>query len=172
MKRLIAGVAAALLAMGIIASVASATHSNGEGPDKDFAVGTLKGPVATPFGNFPGQQHIDAMSGPQGGGGAQGHFYVSIFGTPFGDVHFSGDILCLTVVGNSDVNRALVTDSDTPLLPPGSGLLGRHIDNGEGADDPPDRALGIINPPSNVCPFIPLPTLPQVQGNITIHDGI
>jgi hypothetical protein len=180
MRKFVGLLAIACLALGLMTATASATHSNGEGPDKDFNTGSVKGPLATPFGTFPSQSHIDASTGPQGQGGTQGHWFTTVFGPPVlgGTVTFGGDVLCLvaqSIAGtNSAVWRGLVTFSETPLVPPGYGIIARNVDNGEGANDPPDAGGGALtgfNPPST-CPAVAIPVLPIEQGNYVVHDGI
>ena len=59
MKRLIGGsLVLALIAFAAMTGVASATHSNGQGPDKDFADGEAFAPIATPFGVFPDRKSV------------------------------------------------------------------------------------------------------------------
>src|SRR5919198_2840808 len=132
MRKLVGLLAIACLALGLMASTASATHSNGEGPDKDFNTGSVKGPLATPFGTFPSQSHIDAQTGPQGQGGTTGHWWTTVFGPAVlgGTVTFGGDVLCLNAANHSAVWRGLVTFSETPLVPPGYGIIARNVDNG------------------------------------------
>jgi hypothetical protein len=185
MKRLLGSLAVAVLALGVMASVSSATHSNGEGPDKDFAYGTAKLFIDLPLGlgTHYSQQHVDGMSGPQGGGGAQGHFFTNIYDFPApgqtGSV--SGDIVCLDAVQNSDVNRGVITDDNQGGGFVGAGIIGQQIDNGEpGFDDPPpDMSGGSFTPPpppNVVCPpgnaNLGLSLRPVLQGNYIVHDGI
>ena len=190
MRRLVVTLVTALLALGTVASVASATHSNGEGPDKDFTNGTTKGTTATPFGTFPSMGHINATTDPQSplcaNNGTCGNFSLKLFtppsvSNPTGEVDASGDVTCLNAINHQSVFGAVITShtGDFFLFPSGSlvgfRILARNIDNGEGANDPPDQSGGTLVPPGpafTVCPFIPFPTTPQPQGNVTVHDGI
>ena len=58
---------------------------------------------------------------------------------------------------------------------PGMGVLTRHIDNGQGANDPPDRAVGFPTPPPGPvvnCPSTEITTFPITSGNLVVHDGV
>ena len=176
----------ALIAFAAITGVASATHSNGTGPDKDFTDGEAKAPIATPFGVFPGQQHVNGQNTAAGGVGGQGHFWTTIFaGPPIfapGTVEtLSGDITCLNAVANQEVDSGLITDSTGPVNVTGLGVIGKHVDNGEpgsvqGGGSPPDLAGGSLLPaPLAACPppaFVGVPLFPVDQGNFVVHDGI
>jgi hypothetical protein len=190
MKRLFGSLAVVILAMGVLASAAAATHSNGEGPDKDFADGSAKLPLNTGlFGTFPSQQHINAQSTtPLGGGGATtGMFFTRIFasgpicgGPATCEEDLQGPVRCLDAVNNQEIDRGLITSASGPIPVLGFGVLGKHIDNGEpGADSAsPDLAGGTLfpPPPPNVsCPPGNTPfslVLPVQQGNFIVHDGI
>src|SRR5215211_1940702 len=68
--------------------------------------------------------------------------------------------------------RGVVTASDSPFVPVGSGTLGQRVDNGEGAGAPPDESAGILTSPvPGPCPPPFLATLPVEQGNVVVHDG-
>ena len=180
MRRLIVSLTVALLTLGTVAGVASATHSNGQGPDKDFTNGSTKGPVVTPFGTFPSQAHINAQNQGPLAGETTGSFFLRIF-APTGDVDVTGDVQCLTAVGNSSVNIGIITTMTGSFGPFPEGslvnyrILARNDDNGEGSQDPPDASGGNLLPPGPTpvtCPFFPISTTPQPQGNVTVHDGI
>lgn len=169
----------ALLAIALMPGVASATHSNGPGPDKDFVAGAGKGPLPTPLGTFPAQYHANGQSDAGGGGTpAQGQWFTNIF-TPappagLGTVTISGTILCVTATGNNGVWRGVIEDSNTGLAPPGMGIFARWVDNGEG-NDPPDQHIGFLTPPPGpnpACPNVTFATNPNLQGNLVVHDGI
>jgi hypothetical protein len=177
MRRLLGLLAVIAAAAATVPASATATHSNGQGPSTDFVTGTLKLTLPTPLGSYPGQIHNNGASDMPSGDGvpATGHFYMDIFDTPSGTVNLSGDIVCLTAIGNSAWMRAVVIDSNTDLAPPGFGVLSKVVDNGEGADDLPDAATGFLTPPPGpnpTCPTIPFGVTPSTQGNTTVHDGV
>jgi hypothetical protein len=169
-----------LLAMALIPGVASATHSNGQGPDKDFISGAGKGPLPTPLGTFPSHYHANAWSDASGGTPATGTWFTDIFPTgvfaSLGTVSISGPVICISASGNGANWRGIIENSNQPgLAPPGFGVLSRWVDNGEGANDPPDQQVGFLTPPPGpnpTCPPVPITTLPNLQGNLVVHDGI
>ena len=188
MKKLLVCLFAALFAFGMVADVASATHSNGEGPDKDFTNGTTKGMTATPLGTFPSMGHINASTDPGSPtcfmNGDCGTFSLRLF-LPTNEVEVTGVVSCLVatpIAGtNSSVYGAVLTSQEGQFGPFPSGslvgfrILARNIDNGEGANDPPDESGGQLltpGPAFTICPPIAFATLPQPQGNVTVHDGI
>ena len=175
MRRLLGGFVLALVAVALVPGSALATHSNGTGPDKDFLTGSYKGFCPTPLGTFACHVHNNGSSESASGPGipATGHFYIDFSSTPVGPVHLSGDIICLTAIGNSAWVRSVITQSNTPIAPPGFGIFGRNVDNGEGQKDPPDEATGFLTgPPPLTCPTLPLTTIPNVSGNQVVHDGV
>jgi hypothetical protein len=161
----------------LVPGSALATHSNGQGPDKDFRHGSHKGFCPTPFGTFPCQVHVSGQSESASGPGvpAQGSWFIRIFAGDFlglGTVELSGEVVCLTAIGNSTWSRLRIDTSNTGLAPPGLTIQDRAIDNGEGANDPEDESTGFLSPPGTTCPTLPISTTPIEQGNITNHDGI
>jgi hypothetical protein len=167
----------ALLAIALVPSVASATHSNGPGPDKDYVAGSGKGPLATPLGTFPSQYHANAQSDAVGGA-ADGHWFTNIFPTgPFaslGTVTIGGTVLCVSAAGNDATWRGVIEQSNSGLAPPGAGVITRWVDNGEG-NDPDDSQIGFLTSPPGPnpsCPQTTFDTLPNLQGNLVVHDGI
>jgi hypothetical protein len=177
MKKYFGGLVAALAIAALVPGTALATHSNGQGPDKDFRVGTHKGFCPTPFGSFPCQVHVNGQGFSATGTGvpAQGHWYIRIFAGDFlglGTVELSGEVVCLSVVGNSAWSRLRIDESNTGLAPPGFTIIDRAVDNGEGANDPEDESTGFLAPPGATCPHTNISTTPIEQGNITNHDGI
>jgi hypothetical protein len=180
----------ALLAVALMPGVASATHSNGTGPDKDFVAGSGKGPLPTPFGTFPAHYEANGQSTATGGSPATGSWFTVIcpsedLNSPpcstnpltvaLAPVTISGDILCVNAVGNQATWRGVITQSSTALAPPGAGVFTRWVDNGEGANDPPDQQTGFLTPPPGpnpACPIVPFATNPNLQGNLVVHDGI
>jgi hypothetical protein len=169
-----------LATMAFMPGIASATHSNGPGPDFDFVAGSGKGPLPTPLGTFPAHYHANGQSDTSAGGAAQGHWFTDIFPTgPFaglGTVTISGPIICVTASGNGANWRGIIENTNQPgLAPAGFGVLSRWVDNGEGANDPPDQQVGFLTPPPGANPTCP-PTAftagPNLQGNLVVHDGI
>ena len=61
MRKYFGGLVAVLAIAALVPGTALATHSNGQGPDKDFRVGTHKGFCPTPFGSFPCQVHVNGQ---------------------------------------------------------------------------------------------------------------
>ena len=179
MRRLLTSLALAIVALGAVAGTATATHSNGEGPDKDFVTGTAQLLLETSFGTFPAQLHINAQTGPQGQGGTQGMWYTRIF-APFGEEDLSGDTLCMNADGNASTDRGVINQSSGPItIPLGFGVIGFHTDNGEpghGDGNPPDTTSGFLTPPPGpnpICPSgIDTGADPVLQGNYVVHDGI
>ena len=183
MKRLVGSLAAGILVLGLFAPSAFATHSNGQGPDKDFLNGTSKNLVDIPpqlgGGTRESHQHINAQADATGAGNADGHFFLTVFDFPIAGftAHVTGPVLCLDVVLNEAIDRSVIETSDPPGFE-GFGLLGKRIDNGEpGHGPPPDQAGGTLTPapgPNPLCPpgNAPFPTQPVEQGNYVAHDGI
>ena len=69
MRRLLGLLAVSALAAGLVPTMAQATHSNGQGPAKDFVTGTLKLTLPTPLGSYPGQIHNNGSSDSPSGTG-------------------------------------------------------------------------------------------------------
>jgi hypothetical protein len=177
MRRLLGLLVVTALMTGSLPSTALATHSNGQGPAKDFVTGTLKlANLPTPLGAFPGQIHNNGSSdSPSGEAPADGHFYMDIFGTPTGTVSIAGDILCLTAIDNQAWLRAVVVDSNTDVAPPGFGVLAKVVDNHQGANELPDQASAYLAPPPGPnpsCPTMPFEVENSTAGNTTVHDGV
>ena len=178
-KKLVVGVLS-LLCMAFLPGVASATHSNGNGPDKDFVAGSGKGPLPTPLGTFPAQYHANGQSDASGGAPAQGQWFTNIFPTggfaSLGTVSISGPIICVNASGNAATWRGIIESTNQPgLAPVGFGVTSFWRDNGEGANDPPDQQVGFLTPPPGpnpTCPPNPLTAGPNLQGNLVVHDGI
>ena len=177
MRKYFGGLVVVLAIAMLVPGTALATHSNGQGPDKDFRHGSHKGFCPTPFGSFPCQVHVSGESESATGPGvpAQGHWFIRIFAGSFlglGTVELSGEVICLQTIGTSVWTRLRIDQSNTGLAPPGINIVDRAIDNGEGSNDPEDTATGFLSPPGTTCPPIPISTTPIEQGNITAHDGI
>src|SRR5438876_2058963 len=123
-----------LFTMALVPGIASATHSNGQGPDKDFIAGAGKGPLPTPFGTFPAHYEANGQSTASGGSPATGSWFTVIcpsedlnqppcstnpLTVQIAPVKISGDILCVNVVGNNASWRGVITQSSTILAPVG-----------------------------------------------------
>jgi hypothetical protein len=182
MRKLSGTLVVLVLALGAIVGVASATHTNGEGPDKDFANGTGFAPINI-FGVFyDSQQHVNGQTTDPTGQTADGHFFTTVFafGGPGNDVSVSGDITCLNAIGNQEVNRGVITaeNSFAPLGLVGQTVIGKNVDNDlNPGQDPPDLTGGFITvgvPVGAPCPpaVFPLPVTAVERGNFVVHDGI
>src|SRR6266550_56066 len=105
MRKLFVSVVLSILALALLVpGGALATHSNGNGPDKDFIAGSGKGPLPTPLGTFPAHYHANGQSDATGGSPAQGTWFTDIFPTgvfaSLGTVSISGPIICVSAAGN------------------------------------------------------------------------
>jgi hypothetical protein len=85
-----------------------------------------------------------------------------------------GDITCLRFIGaNGAVMSGVVQRSDNPNAPPGATSVFRVEDNGEGADDPPDRVSQVVNLPlgstADCQTITPMILFPIVGGNIQVR---
>jgi hypothetical protein len=164
MKRLLAALTLALL-LSLVAAVgtASATHSEGQGPNKDFVNGTAKLDLVP---DTALQIHVNAQSAPDGTD-PQGYFFVRQEG--FFDVDIRGTVTCLNVNGNRAVFGGVVEQSRLPTVPEGRGVLIEVQDNGE--PNEADRADGfILFVPPTSCPVSVFTNLTS-QGNFVVHDA-
>ena len=167
MRRMLAMVAFSLLAALAVPTMASATHSNGQGPAQDFLSGAAKGPVPIPCapGTAAGHFHTNGQAQDNVTNVATGQFWTELeFDPPclgFTHASFSGDVTCVnSYLGpeNSSnwaglITEVLLTPGDVPgvpgILAPGMGMISRHID-----ESPPtsaDRALGFTTPAPLPC---------------------
>jgi hypothetical protein len=167
-----------LLALAATPVVAGASHSDGNGPKKDFVTGTATRTAVLPSGSDTRvKMGVSARSGPSGEN-ARGRFFVKrttdppVAGRP--DLDFSGRVTCLRVVGNRAIVGGVVT-RDKLDLPSnqieGTGFLAVYVDNDQlaGADDESNSTPG-LPAPGNVCPTsAPFPTAPFQQGNYVVH---
>ena len=155
MRKYFGGLVAVLAIAMLVPGTALATHSNGQGPGKDFRNGSHKGFCPTPFGTFPCQVHVNGQ-GPDAsgtGGGARGHWFINIFAGGFlglpDPVSLSGEVVCLHAGPNLGANdawaRLRIDVSNTGLAAPGLTIQDRATDNGEGANDPEDGSTGFLN---------------------------
>ena len=156
--------AAALVGITLFPAAAGATHSSGGGPNKDLVAGT--GKVA--FGQF----HVNADSLP-----SEENLYGRL-STSVVSADFRGRTTCVRAHGNQATVGGRVTESNNPLVPPGSGVIGFFEDNGESnRNDPPDRFTGNFvaqPPPPGLCPPpepFALDASPVLQGDFIVHDG-
>ena len=170
--RLVISAVLVCVAVCIAPGAAAAVQVDETRPDPaaELVAGTVTVPLATPAGTFPARMHVNAIGNATD---ASGQLFVTLYaGDSFlGEIHFSGDVTCVNAVGNIATFRGVVTASDSPFVPVGSGTLGQRVDNGEGAGDPPDESAGILAPPGGPCPPPVLTTLPIESGNVVVHDG-
>ena len=85
-----------------------------------------------------------------------------------------GDINCLRFISDHDVVMSGVAQRSTnPAAPPGTTAVFRVVDNGEGADDPPDQVSQLANQPTgstaNCQTVTPVILFPLVGGNIQVR---
>ena len=169
MKKLLTALTLALLAslaLSIGAGVAGATHSDGQGPNKDFVTGTGQFLPET----LDLEIHVNAMSGPSGED-PKGHFFVRQ--AEVLDIDFRGEVTCLRVDGNratigGEITQARAGDE----ILEGRGILLFVEDNGEGSNDSLDRAnVRITGSPPRTCPPPTLPPPRFEKGNYTVHDA-
>ena len=84
-----------------------------------------------------------------------------------------GDVDCIRFIGtNGAVLSGRVTRSTNPLAPEGSISLFRVEDNGQGANDAPDRVSQLLNvpadSPTNCTNFTPATLFQIVGGNVQV----
>ena len=160
---------ALVLAISAVPVTADATHSAGGGPNKDFVAGT--GDVT--FGPIPATLHVNADDTPAGDG-SLGRFHARL-GLPTGEVTVHGDTTCLAVVSGDEARAGgVVTESSTPLVPPGTNVLGRFIDHGESnVNDAPDSGTGQFAPPggAQLCAQFTQPTSTVTRGEFVVHQA-
>ena len=191
MRRMLAMVAFSLLAALAVPTMASATHSNGQGPAQDFLSGAAKGPVPVPCapGVASGHFHTNGQAQDNVTNVATGQFWTELeFLAPclgFTSASFSGEVTCVnSYLGPQNsanwsgrIDEVLLQPGDVPGVPgilfAGMGVISRHID-----ESPPteaDRALGFTTPAPLACNdnllFAPFQTLPITQGNLITHLG-
>jgi hypothetical protein len=86
-----------------------------------------------------------------------------------------GAVTCLTVIGNRAWIGGITEQSNNPGTVEGRGVFWRVVDNGEGANDPPDEtSLTFTNLAAGVpelrCRNMPLPVVMPIEaGNITVR---
>ena len=146
MRRMLAMVAFSLLAALAVPTMASATHSNGQGPAQDFLSGAAKGPVPVPCapGTAPGHFHTNGQAQDNVTNVATGQFWTHLDVTPslFGytQADFDGTVNCVnayTVPANSatmpncgriaDSGRHAVLPTTSPMsMPRSTGTASRN----------------------------------------------
>ena len=180
MRKALAGVGVLVAFMLPAIALANPPHDNKNGPHKDYISGAGSVDLPTPLGTFPAAVTSNGTTEPNGHSGdqAQGTWTTDFFGTPIGDIHLAGIILCINATRGAEnaANwRGVVTSSNTPLAPVGAGITSRNVDNGDGPpDDPPDRNVGFLTPPPGpnpACPSTAFSTNPLNSGNLVVHDG-
>jgi hypothetical protein len=170
MKRVFAALTLALLcSVALAVGAANATHSNGEGPNKDLVSGT---------GTFSsgGEGQVDAMSGPSGED-PRGHVFIRFSPDNPSAVDVTGEVTCLRVRDNRAV--AIGTVERNKVEPsPWSHFAVIIEDNGEGRE-PNDRLFLVVAD----GPFVEEGTCPQevlelpitgatvARGNFIVHDA-
>jgi hypothetical protein len=93
-----------------------------------------------------------------------------------GGLRIHGDVFCFTVVGNTVRLGGQIDQSDADFIPVGSYVVWTIVDNGEGANSPPDLTTDFLGPTSqavaaahclagfNLGPFYPVSS-----GNLQVH---
>ncbi len=164
MKRVFAALTLALLCpVALAVSAANATHSNGEGPNKDLVSGT---------GKSGAEAHVNAMSGPSGED-PRGHVFIR-----FSSVDVTGEVTCLRVRDNRAVALGTVERNKEEPSPPWSHFAVIIDDNGEGRE-PNDRLiLAVASSPfveEGPCPQelleLPITGSAVARGNFIVHDA-
>ena len=169
MRRL-AVIASTAIIAGLVVGGAQGGTSSGKG---DFLIALIERPgFAIP--EIATHTTVLARSGPNGEN-AVGFFaseaFVGLVGNPF-----SGKVTCLRVEGNRAVVAGIVTKSQAPNAPVGSGALLEFTDNGfPGAGR--DTNLNFIgygpsDPELTTCPFVDdFPEITITKGDVAVHDG-
>ena len=165
MNRVVASLVAVVACLVTAAGTATAA-----GPEEDLATGTGQGVFATDFGAFSSHAHVNARGGAVD---AHGQAWARFFDTPIGDLLIKGSVYCVDAQGNQATVGILVEESNAFVVPVGSRVVRKVVDNGEGAGDPPDETGTTLAFPSPVCPpaVTPIPTGPVEQGNFVVKDG-
>jgi len=164
MKRVIASF------VGVTACLAMAAGPAAAGPEEDLVTGTGQGVFATDFGAFSSEAHVNAQGGPTD---AHGHAWARFFDSPIGDLLIKGSVFCVDAQGNQATVGLLVEQSNAVVVPVGSRVIRKVVDNGAGANDPPDETGTTTAFQSPVCPpaATPIPTGPVEQGNFVVMDA-
>lgn len=91
-----------------------------------------------------------------------------------GSLRIHGDVVCFHIVGNTAYLAGIVDQSNYEGVTPGSYVVWNVIDNGEGANDPPDLTSDFWEVSPEGATFqctqgIEFFTLPVVSGNLQVH---
>jgi hypothetical protein len=171
MKRVLLCVASTLVVLLVAAGGASASHSEGAGPNMDLVVGTGQIDAVLPDGSVIDVFiHVDAMSGPSGED-PQGHVVFHAFppAVPF-PIDIQGSVICVRASGNRATVGFVITKVKEGPLPVGFGGIFSFTDNGE----PGDMDMFEGSPaPAQVaaqCLFPPA-TRTATSGNFVVHDA-
>ena len=163
MRKATVATLAAAATLGAAPGVASAA------PGEDQVAGSARVTAFTPIGNFPTETHVNAKGNALEG---RGHSWTRFPESPIPGDEFRGPVECVDAVGNEALILMRVEKSTNPILPEGSFVWRKVIDNGQVAGDPPDET-GFVPAFFPVCPpaTSPVPTAPIDQGNFVVHDG-
>jgi hypothetical protein len=87
------------------------------------------------------------------------------------DARIFAEMDCLNLFGNVAVMSGEVTQSNNPAFPEGFIAIFTVVDNGEGANDPPDLVSDVVVlPPGSDCfNFIPSPDFVVEEGNVQVQ---
>ena len=172
MSRRLTAVGLGLVALAASPVVAGASHSDGEGPTKDFVRGTghFEGPNPASGQPTDATLHVSARSGSSGEN-PTGHFFVNRAAPS--ELRIRGKVTCLNVVGNQAVVGGRIEGGQAPdlVFPIGGGVVFQFDDNGQGRVIS-DRMQGSPTAAPSVCPNpIPAARLTVQQGNFVVHDS-
>jgi hypothetical protein len=169
MKKLLAALTLTLVCTLVLTvSAANATHSDGQGPKHDFAVGTGERPdVVDP--TLDVRVHFNAKSGPSGED-PQGHFFETSTLSNLGPIDFRARVTCLNVRGTRATIGGVVERSREGFPPEGSGILTFVKDNGEPGDVDRNVVFFLTTPPDS-CPLQAPASTIFAQGNTIVHDA-
>ena len=165
MRKLLTTASLALGVAILAPAVATATHSNGDGPDNDFAKGT----VHLERGSQTFDQHVNATSEPLGQN-ARGNFVLHS-NTSVGRATISGRVTCLRVLGNQARIGGTVERSTHPQVEEGFGAIIDVQDNGEPGDNDTSQATLPSVPPGSLC-GPPTALTPFTGGNYVVHNAL
>jgi hypothetical protein len=159
-----------VLAATVTAGPATATHTAGVGPARDFVSGTGSIFVfVPPFGAFDVRLHVNA-SADTPSTGAQGRFWTELEGGLTVDLR--GRVTCLRVDGHHATVSGVIERSSIGFPPVGAGILAFGVDNGEGEKSAGDSVLGIpIGAPLQSCPPAVSDGVLIEGGNFVAHDA-
>ena len=99
----------------------------------------------------------------------------SLLRDPVGDVLIKGLVFCVNASGNEAIVGIIVEESNTSFVPPGSAVLRKVIDNGQGSHDPPDQTgtILVLSAPAELSQSYVtfIATGPVDQGNFVVTDA-